>query len=168
MTRKILISLSATISVSLLAAQVQGTVPVQPTKSWTWNNYKMAFQAPTDLAVKENSDKVFYAGNGHVFLTIYPKAGDILGQDELPLALRKWAAEYKLSNSSSSSKSGYLTNSTRYWTYYLGGTGYKGMATYAAIIVDASNPTKSYYVWLQYENGYAGAAMNILNSFSPQ
>jgi hypothetical protein len=42
------------------------------------------------------------------------------------------------------------------------------MPTYAAIIVDSNNPKKSYYVWLQYENGYAGAAMNILNSFSPQ
>jgi hypothetical protein len=167
MTKKILFSLSFLLSVYVATAQVQGTAAVQATKSWAWNNYKVAFQAPTDLIVKENSDKVFYAGNGHVFLTIYPKTGDSLTHDNLPLVLQKWATEYKLSYSSSSN-SAYLTNSTRYWTYYLAGTGYKGMTTYAAIIADANNPTKCYYVWLQYENGYATAAMNILNSFGPQ
>lgn len=167
MLKRILFSAILVLSVFLLSSQVQGTVAVQPTKSWTWNNYVVAFQAPTDLAVKENSDKVFYAGNGHVFFTIYPKTGDSLSHDNLPPVIQKWASEYKFSNSSSSN-SGYIANSTRYWTYYLSGTGYKGMPTYAAIIVDSNNPTKSYYVWLQYENGYATAAMNILNSFSPQ
>jgi hypothetical protein len=167
MSQKIFFSLNFIFNVLLLSAQVQGTVVVQATKSWAWTNYQVAFEAPTDLAVKENSEKVFYAGNGHVYLTIYPRVGDSLSHDNLPQALQKWASEYKF-NYSASSNSGYLTNSNRYWAYYLSGTGYKGMATYAAIVVDVNNPTKSYYVWLQYENGYAGAAMNILNSFSAQ
>lgn len=139
---------------------------MQPTKSWTWTNYQVAFQAPTDLAVKESSDKVFYAGNGHVFLNIYPKTADTLNHDNLPKAVQEWATEHKLNYSSSNA--GYLTKSTRYWTYYLGGSGYRGMSTYAAIIVDSNIPGKSYYVWLQYQNGYAAAAMSILSSFSPQ
>jgi hypothetical protein len=163
--KQILLALSLTLSNFSLFSQT--STVAQTTKSWSWNNYNIGMNAPTDLVVKESSDKVFYAGNGHVFLTIYPKTGDSLKHDNLPKALQKWASEYKLSYSTSSI-SGYLTNSTRYWTYYLGGTGHKGMPTYAAIIVDSNNPKKSYYVWLQYENGYAGAAMNILNSFSPQ
>jgi hypothetical protein len=131
----------------------------------------VAFQAPTDLVVKESSNKVFYAGNGHVFLNIYPKTGDTVNHDNLPQAVQKWAGDHKLTYtpaSSISSTSGYLAISSRYSAYYLAGNGYKGMSTYVAIVVDANNPGRSYYVWLQYQNGHATTAMNILNSFSAQ
>lgn len=162
MNKKISLCFGCILTVCFLAAQT--TNPIVSTKAWTWNNYKIGFQAPTDLVVKESSAKVFYAGSEHVFITIYPKTGDSLNHDNLPLAVQKWATEHKLNFAPANS--GYLSNSNRYWKYYVGGNGYKGMSTYVAVIVNSSHPEESYYVWLQYQNGYAEAAMNILNSFN--
>lgn len=164
MTKKFLLPFIFVLIAYFSAAQT--TISNQPTKSWTWSNYKINFQAPTDLAVKESSAKVFYAGSEHVFIIIYPKTGDSLTHENLPQAVQKWATDNKVNFSPSNS--GYLSNSNRYWSYYVGGSGYKGMSTYVAVIVDSSKPEDSYYVWLQYQNGYADTAMNILNSFSPQ
>lgn len=162
MTRKILLPFIFILSVYFSAAQNASLS--QTTKSWTWSNYKINFDAPTDLVVKENSAKVFYAGNEHVYITIYPKTGDSLTHDNLPQAVQKWATANKVNFSPSNS--GYASNSNRYWTYYISGSGYKGMSTYVAVVVDSSHPEQGYYVWLQYKNGYANAAMNILNSFT--
>lgn len=134
------------------------------TKSLQWTSYKLGFQAPSDLVIKESSSNVYYAGSDHIFLTIYPKKGDSLTHDQLQPALQKWAASHKLNLPSSGST--FLPNNNRLWNYYIGGSGYKGMSTYVAIVVDSSHPADSYYVWLQYQNGYADAAMNILNTLS--
>lgn len=134
------------------------------TNSWTWDSYKIGFNAPTDLVVKESSATVFYAGNDHVFLSIYPKKGENLKQDKLQPALQKWATDNKVNFSLSNITT--IAANSRFWSYYISGSSYKGMPAYAAIIVDSLHPEDSYYVWLQYQNGYAEVAMNILNSFS--
>lgn len=162
MIKKLFFSFCLILVASILT-QAQETVTVLPIKSWTWSNYKIDFNAPTDLKVKESSTTVYYAGNDHVYLTIYPKKGDSLTHDNLPTALQKWAASHKVSFSSANA--GYLTNNNRLWNYYLAGNGYKGMSTYVSVLVDSSHPEDSYYVWLQYQNGYADAAINILKSF---
>lgn len=167
MAKKVFFSISFISSVYLLSAQVQGIVPAQPIKSWTWNNYQVAFQAPTDLVVRENSDKVFYAGNDNVFITIYPwKGNDSVTRSNLPQLVQKWATDHKLSYSPMNAA--FVKSSTSYLAYYLGGTGYHGMSTYVAAIVVSIHPKDTYLVWLQYKAGYAASAMNILNSLSPQ
>lgn len=149
-----------------LAAQVQSGAPIQTMKTWAWANYKIAFQAPSDLVVKESSDKLFYAGTEHVFLTIYPKKGENLQYDKLHAALQKWAGKNKVKFSSSDTASS--TSKSRSWIYYVKGKGYRGMATYASIIVDSSHPENSYYIWLQYDNGYSNTAKDVMNSFGFQ
>lgn len=109
MPKRIFLCCSLILSISFVSAQ--NIVSAQPTKSRTWNNYQLGFQAPTDLVVKESSDKVFYAGNGHVFLNIYPKTGDTVNHDNLRYAVQKWGGDHKLTYtpaSSISSTSGYL------------------------------------------------------------
>lgn len=161
MRKKISLSFALILCVYFSPAQTTNTVQ---TKAWSWGEYKIGLQAPTDMVVKENSATVFYAGNEHVFLTIYPKKGENLTQDKLPQALQKWGTDHKIKFSPSNSAS--LSSLNRLWGYYINGSGYKGMSTYVSVLVDSSHPEDSYYVWLQYQNGYADVAMNILNSFT--
>ena len=119
MGKKIILSFNFILVAYFLAAQTTvtsqntDTVASQSTKSWAWTNYKIAFQAPTDLTVKENSSTVFYAGNGKVFMNIYPKKGGTIPYDKMPQALQKWATESKVSFDSSGT--GYLSNMNQLW-----------------------------------------------------
>jgi len=158
MGKKIILSSGLILAVYFLAAQTA--------KAWTWTSYNIAFQAPSDLDVKENSTSIFYAGNGNIFLNIYPGKGESLTYDKMPEALQKWAGESKVTFDSSGT--GYLSNMEQLWAYYINGTGYKGMSVYLLLLVDSVHPEKSYYLWLQYKSGFDGAAFDILKSFSLQ
>jgi Dihydro-orotase-like len=170
MGNKILLSFSLILSAFSLTAQTtvatQTSDSFQSTKAWTWSNYKIAFQAATDLAVRENSSTVFYAGNGKIFLNIYPKKEGAIAYDKMPQALQKWASDSKVSFDSSSA--GYLSNVNQLWAYYINGTDYKGMPVYLSLLIDSAHPENNYYVWMQYNSGSATTALAILNSFRAQ
>jgi hypothetical protein len=165
MSKKILLSLGLIfLSYYFLAAQT--TASAQTTKTWTWNNYKIAFLAPGDLAVRENSATVFHAGNDNVFINIYPKKERNFSYDKMQESLQKWAKDSKVSFLPSNSS--YLTNLNRFWAYYINGIGYRGMPVYLILLVDSSHPENSYYVYVQYKTGFAATALNVLKSFSLQ
>jgi hypothetical protein len=164
--KKISVSFIFVLSVYFLAAQTEISAQTTATKAWTWSNYKIAFQAPNDLAVRENSATVFHAGNGNVFLNIYPKKGGNVPYDKMQESLQKWAIESKVNFSSSNS--GYISNLNRFWGYYINGTSYRGTPVYLLLLVNSSNPQNSYYVYLQYKTGFASTALNVLKSFSLQ
>ena len=165
MSKKILLSLSL-IFVNSYFLAAQTTASAQTTKAWMWNSYKITFQAPSDLTIRENSSTVFHAGNGNVFINIYPKKGGNLTYDKMPESLQKWAKDSKVSFTPANSS--YLSNLNRFWAYYINGTGYRGMPAYLVLLVDSSHPENSYYVYAQYKTGFAATALNVLKSFSLQ
>lgn len=138
----------------------------QTNKSWTWNSYKITLQAPSDFVVKESSPTFFHAGNGNLFLSIYPKKGENLTYDRMQQASQSWAIQSKVTFTSSDS--GYLPNLNRFWSYYIKARDYKAMPTYILLLVDPGHVENSYYVWLQYKSGYEATALNVLKSFSHQ
>lgn len=152
------------LSINFLAAQT--TAPTQPTKAWTWATYGIGFQAPSDFVVRESSSTVFQAGNGQVFLTIYPKKGENLTPDKLKPALKKWAADNKVNFTSGDSA--YILPLNRLSACYMNGNDSKGVSVDVLLLKDPSHPDNSYYVWLQYRPGYQNAAMDILKSFNIQ
>ena len=137
----------------------------QSMKNWTWADYKMKFQAPNDLSVKESSGTIFSAGNDDIYLTIYPKKGENLDYDRMKGALQKWARDSKVDFSSSNV--GYMSSLNRYWGYYIDGTGENGLPTSLLLLVDPDYTDYSFYVWVQYRSGFVDTAVKILKSFKP-
>jgi hypothetical protein len=156
-TKRILLAALLTISFNLLYAQSM--------KAWTWADYKMKFEAPNNLTIKESSGTKFSAGNDNIFLTIYPRKGESLTYTGMKDALQKWARDSKVDFSSSDV--GYMSNLNRYWGYYIDGTGSNGLPTSLLLLVDPDYPEYSFYVWLQYQSGYLDTAVDILKSFKP-
>lgn len=158
MKKKLILSFALlTLSLGFLFAQSM--------KSWTWADYKMKFQAPNDLSIKESSGTVFSAGNDHIYLAIYPKKGENLTYETMKGALQKWARENNVEFSSNNV--GYMSNLNRYWGYYIDGKGSNGLPTSVLLLVDPDYPEYSFYVWLQYQSGYLNTAVEILKSFKP-
>lgn len=137
----------------------------QSMKGWTWSDYKMKFQAPNDLTVKESSGTIFSAGNDRLYLTIYPKKGENITYARMKDVLQKWARDNDIDFSSSDV--GYMSSLNRYWGYYIDGTGSNGLPTSLLLLVDPDYPEYSFYVWLQYQSGYLNTAVDILKSFKP-
>jgi hypothetical protein len=154
--KQILLTAVLALSLNFLYAQM---------KSWTWADYKMKFQAPNNLSVKESSGTIFSAGNDNIYLTIYPKKGENVTYDRMKDVLQKWARDNNVDFNSSDV--GYMSSLNRYWGYYIDGTGSNGLPTSLLLLVDPDYPENSFYVWLQYQSGYLDTAVDILKSFKP-
>ena len=155
--KQILLTLALALSVNFLFAQAM--------KSRTWADYKMQFQAPNCLTIKESSGTIFSAGNDNIYLTIYPKKGENLTYSSMKDVLQKWARDNKVDFNSSDV--GYMPNLNRYWGYYIDGTGSNGLSTSLLLLTDPDYPEYSFYVWLQYQSGQLDTAVDILKSFKP-
>jgi hypothetical protein len=155
--KQILLTAVLTLSLNFLFAQSM--------KSWTWADYKMKFQAPNNLVVKESSGTIFSAGNDNIYLTIYPKKGENLTYSSMKDVLQKWARDNNVDFNSSDV--GYMSNLNRYWGYYIDGTGSNGLPTSLLLLTDPDYPEYSFYVWLQYQSGQLDTAVDILKSFKP-
>ena len=63
--------------------------------TWTWDLYKVQFQAPSNFKVSKNDKSGFSAGNGHINLTIYPENGKNHSLDQMAGSLESWANREK-------------------------------------------------------------------------
>lgn len=156
-TKRLLLTAFLALSFNLIYAQ--------SLKGWTWTDYKMKFQAPSDFSIKESSGTIFSAGNDHLYLTIYPKKGENLTYSGMKDALQKWARDNNVDWNSDNL--GYMSDLNRYWGYYIDGSGSNGLPTSLLLLVDPDYPEYSFYVWLQYQSGYLDTAVDILKSFKP-
>ena len=65
-------------------------------KLWTWDTYKMQFQAPDSMDITQSDAKGFGATNKLISLNIYPRKGENLNYSGMKSALMKWAVDTKL------------------------------------------------------------------------
>ena len=56
----------------------------------------MQFKAPPDFKIDENNAEKFSAGNGNLYLTIYPKKGSKITYEGMKSALRDWSRQNDL------------------------------------------------------------------------
>lgn len=134
-------------------------------KTWNWTEYKMQFKAPSNFKVDENTSEKFSAGNGNLYLTIYPKRGSKMTYDGMKGALREWSRNNDLTYRKDVQ---YMSSLNRYWGVYIDGVAPSGLPTTLLLLVDPDYSNISFYVWLQYQSDYLQTAVDILKSFVPR
>jgi len=134
----------------------------QGMKEWTWDTYKMKFQAPNNLKVTTNNADEFTASNSDISLSIYPRKGENLSYEGMELALMKWAKSSKLDYENDPE---YIEDLNGYWGVYIDGEA-EGYPATMLLLVDPDYPEISLYVWISYSTAKYDTAVNILKSFS--
>ena len=134
-------------------------------KTWNWSDYKMQFKAPVDFRIDENTAEKFSAGNGKLYLTIYPKKGSKMSYEGMRGALRDWSRKNDLTYRKEVQ---YMSNLNRYWGVYIDGVAPSGLPTTLLLLVDPDYSNISFYVWLQYQSKSIDTAVEILKSFTPR
>ena len=76
----------------------------------------MQFKAPSSFRVDENNSNKFSAGNGNLYLTIYPKKGSKMSYEGMKGALREWSRNNDLTYSKDVQ---YMSNLNGYWGVYI-------------------------------------------------
>lgn len=144
---------------------ISSFVTAQNLKTWNWTDYKMQFKAPDDFIIDENNSEKFSAGNGKLYLTIYPKKGSKMSYDGMKNALRDWSLKNDLTYSKDVQ---YMSNLNGYWGVYIDGEAPSGLPTTLLLLVDPDYSNISFYVWLQYQSNSLDTAVDILKSFTPR
>ncbi|HVZ55908.1 MAG TPA: hypothetical protein VG870_04555 [Chitinophagaceae bacterium] len=140
-------------------------------KKWTWDTYKMEFQAPENMDVTENNADAFKASNGSITLDIYPRKGQNMTYDGMKTAIIKWADDSGLQYDNYNSYNGekqpfYLSNLNRYSGCAIDGSK-RGFPASMLLIQDPDYPDTVFYIWISYAKEYADDAVAILKSFRP-
>ena len=149
----------------IVACAFASRVNAQDLKTWNWTDYKMQFKAPPDFSIDENNADKFAAGNGKLYLTIYPKKGSKMSYEGMRGALRDWSRKNDLTYDKDVQ---YMSNLNGYWGVYIDGVARSGLPTTLLLLVDPDYSTISFYVWLQYQSSYLNTAVAILKSFMPK
>lgn len=134
-------------------------------KTWNWTEYKMQFKAPTNFKVDVNNSEKFSAGNGNLYLTLYPKKGTKMSYEGMKGALRDWSRQNDLTYREDVK---YMSNLNGYWGVYIDGMASSGLPTTLMMLVDPDYSNIYFYVWLQYQSPYLQTAVDILKSFMPR
>ena len=142
-----------------------GTAASAQLKTWNWTEYKMQFKAPASFKIDENNSEKFAAGNGNLYLTIYPKKGAKMSYEGMKGALRDWSRNNDLRYRDDVQ---YMSNLNRYWGVYIDGTAPNGLPTTLMLLVDPDYSNIYFYIWLQYQSDYLQTAVDILKSFVPK
>jgi hypothetical protein len=125
----------------------------------------MQFKAPSDFKIDENNAEKFSAGNGNLYLTIYPKKGSKITYEGMKSALRDWSRQNDLTYKKDVQ---YMSDLNRYWGVYIDGVAPSGLPTSLLLLVNPDDSNLSFYVWLQYKTAYLDEAVAVLKSFTPK
>lgn len=143
----------------------------QSLEAWTWDTYKMKFQAPDNMRVEENDANSFQATNDKITLDIYPRKGENLTYDGMKNAIVKWADQtglrYEDYNTDGDAQPIYLDNINGYWGCAIDGKK-QGFPASMLLLVDPDFPDISFYIWISYSDEYYHDAVTILKSFRPK
>jgi len=140
-------------------------------KLWTWDTYKMQFQAPDSMDITQSDAKGFGATNKLISLNIYPRKGENLNYSGMKSSLMKWAVDTKLQykpyNASNGEKQPfYMGDLSKYTGCAIEGTK-DGFPVIILLISDPLTPEISFYIWISYTKDYLDDALAILRSFKP-
>ena len=142
----------------------------QTLKQWTWDTYKLKFQAPDDLELKRNEDSIFEAGNNNLYLDIYPRRGESLSYDDMKSQIVDWAyglgLKYPAVNASGTAQPIYLSNLNGFWGCAIDGQSNNVPAT-VLLLVNPDDPSLRFYIWINYTQPYYQEAIAVLKSFTP-
>lgn len=152
----------------LLSANI---LKAQSLEAWTWDTYKMKFQAPDNMRVEQNDANSFQATNDKITLDIYPRKGENLTYDGMKTAIANWASatglRYEDYNADGDAQPIYLDNLNGYWGCAIDGKK-QGFPASMLLLVDPDFPDISFYIWISYSDEYYHDAVTILKSFQPK
>ena len=141
-----------------------GVVTSQNMRTYTWDSYLMTFEIPEDFDVKKSDGNNFSAGNGDIYLSIYPRVDENLSYEEMEEALIKWAkgSDFIVADNGVM----YLDDLNGYWGVMADGV-VDNWPVFIMLIIDPDYTNTSFYVWLSYREDKIETAEKILNSFIP-
>jgi hypothetical protein len=149
---------------------ISAAANAQTLKQWVWDEYKVKFKAPEDLLLKKNDSSIYEAGNSNMYLDIYPRRGEEYTHDGLKNNLIKWASDegvsYQANNTGGSQQPIYIDNLNGFWGCAIDGSK-NSLPTTMLLIVNPSDPTLSFYIWINYTQEYYHDALAVLQSFTP-
>lgn len=155
---------------SILFSVIGLALNAQTLQTWTWDFYKMKFQAPNNLVVAKSDGTVWEATNKSIAMDIYPKTGQNLTYDGMKNAIINWAEKnfvsYNETNSDGTSQPIYMSNINGYWGCAIDGTK-DGFSTSVLLLVDPDHPDINFYVWISYASEYYHDVVRIIRSFTP-
>ena len=154
----------------LFFVAISAAANAQTLKQWVWDEYKLKFKAPEDLALRKNDSTIYEAGNNNMYLDIYPRRGEEYTHDGLKNNLIQWASEegvsYQPINTGGSQQPIYIDNLNGFWGCAIDGSK-NNLPTTMLLIVNPNDPTLSFYVWINYAQEYYRDALAVLQSFTP-
>lgn len=133
-------------------------------RSYTWDSYRMKFEIPEDFEIKKSDGKNFSAGNGDIYLSIYPRLNENLSYEGMEEALMAWAKSSNVLFTDDGLM--YLDNLNGYWGVMADGV-VDNWPVFIMLVIDPDYPETSLYVWLSYSEKGIETAEKILNSFTP-
>jgi|GEM_PF-618474 len=149
---------------------ISASANAQTLKQWVWDEYKLKFKAPEDLLLRKNDSTIYEAGNNNMYLDIYPRRGEEFTHDGLKNSLIKWANDegvaYKAINDGGNQQPIFIENLNGFWGCAIDGTK-NNLPTTMLLIINPSDPSLSFYVWINYTQEYYHDALAVLQSFTP-
>ena len=160
--KKTLLQLFLAAAVFLLFS---GVTHAQRMKDFTWDYYHVKFQIPVTFSVDKNTDDEFGAGDGDIYLDIYPRSGESMTFSKMKKSLEDWASDSKVYDYT---KVNEMEDLNGYWGVYLDGTkSTNNLPASLLLLVHPDYPSTVLYIWINYKSDAFDTAVKMLKSFTP-
>jgi len=154
----------ANITLAAIALLFFSNAYAQDMTTFTWDSYHVKFQIPVTFNVDKNTSDDFEAGDGDIYLSIYPKSGDAMTWPSMKTALKNWASDSKVSYDNVNE----MEDLNGYWGVYIDGTNTTNdLPATLLLLVHPSDASTKLYVWINYKSDSFNTAVKMLQSFTP-
>ena len=156
--KKLILILALTfLAGSLFAAEME---------EWTWEDYKVSFQVPSDFKVLKSDDKQFSASNANIRMTIFPVKGKAITAEKLVDNLVKWVDQNKIVYDAEKDLD-VIEDLNGYLCAYVIGVK-EAKQVFGGLIVNPADFSIRLYVLITYKQDDYDTGLAMLKSFTPQ
>jgi len=132
---------------------------------YTWDNYFVKFQIPATFTVEKNNNDEFGAGDGDIYLSIFPRKGTSMTYGKMKRALEDWALDTKVYGYD---KVNEMENLNGYWGVYIDGKyGSNDLPVTLLLLIHPDYTSTQLYIWINYKSSGFETAVKMLKSFKP-
>ena len=136
----------------------------QKMTEFNWDSYHVKFQIPVTFNVDKNVSDEFDAGDGDVYLSIYPKTGQSMTITSMKSALKDWASTSNVTYDNVNE----MDNLNGYWGVYIDGTkSSNSLPATLLLLVHPDYTSTVLYIWINYKSDSFDTALKMLKSFTP-
>ncbi|HJY64012.1 MAG TPA: hypothetical protein VJ455_07635 [Ignavibacteria bacterium] len=142
-----------------------GSTLSQKMINYTWDTYHVKFQIPSTFTVDKNNDDEFGAGDGDIYLNIYPRKGSSMSYGKMKQALEDWALDSKVYGYDNVNE---MENLNGYWGVYIDGKNRSNdLPATLLLLIHPDYTSTQLYIWINYKSSDFDTALKMLKSFKP-